>query len=96
MTARQAVYPHALAATCIGFSNPRSERAVDDQIIVSNPAAKFTKKRRLPKVERKEMLTLIAEQARHFLEALGHSRVYWPVLIALATGMRRDEICAQE
>jgi len=69
------------------------DRAVEQQVIARNPAAAF-KKRRLPKVERKEMLTLNAEQSRRLLDALTHSRVYWPVLIALATGMRRGEILA--
>ena len=40
------------------------------------------------------MATLTAEQSQRLLAAIGHTRVYWPVLIALATGMRRGEILA--
>jgi integrase len=51
-------------------------------------------KKRLPKIERREMATLTADQSQLLLTALRHTRVYWPVLIALATGMRRGEILA--
>ena len=57
-----------------------------------NPADAFRK--RLPKVERHEMATLSAEQSAQLLEGLRHSQLYWPVLIALSTGMRRGEILA--
>jgi integrase len=67
-------------------------RAVEQQVIARNPADAFRK--RLPKVERREMLTLTADQSAKLLEALSHSRVYWPVLVALSTGMRRGEILA--
>ncbi len=67
-------------------------RAVEQQVIVRNPADPFGK--RLPKVERREMVTLTAEQTAQLLEAIKHTRVYWPVLIAVATGMRRGEILA--
>jgi integrase len=67
-------------------------RAVEQQLIGRNPADVF--KKRLPKVERRELVTLTADQSARLLEALAHSRVYWPVLIALATGMRRGEILA--
>jgi integrase len=48
----------------------------------------------LPKVERREMATLTAEQSALLLDAVRHSHVYWPVLIALATGARRGETLA--
>jgi integrase len=67
-------------------------RAVELQVLARNPAT--FRKGRLPKVERKEMVTLTAEQGQRFLAFISHSRVYWPVLIALATGMRRGEILA--
>jgi integrase len=67
-------------------------RAVEQQIIARNPADSFRK--RLPKVERKEMVTLSAGQSRRLLDAIAHTRVYWPVLLAIATGMRRGEIFA--
>jgi integrase len=40
------------------------------------------------------MTTLSTEQSAHLLEAIKHTRVYWPVLLALSTGMRRGEIFA--
>jgi integrase len=64
----------------------------DPPLLSRNPAAIF--KKRLPKVERKQTATLTAAQSARLLECIRHSRVYWPVLIALATGMRRGEICA--
>jgi integrase len=67
-------------------------RAVEQQVIARNPADAF--KKRLPKVERQEMVTLTAEQAAKLLESIKHCRLYWPVLIALSTGMRRGEILA--
>ncbi len=67
-------------------------RAVEQQVLARNPADVF--KKRLPKVERREMTTLTVEQAQRFLGSVRHTRVYWPVLIALATGMRRGEILA--
>jgi integrase len=67
-------------------------RAVEQQLIARNPADVF--KKRLPKVERRDLVTLTADQSAQLLEALSHSRVYWPVLLALATGMRRGEILA--
>ena len=67
-------------------------RAVEQQIIARNPCDAF--KRRLPKVERREMAILTAEQSKALLQALAGDRLYWPVLIALATGMRRGEVLA--
>ena len=67
-------------------------RAVEQQVLARNPADAFRK--RLPKVERREMVTLTAEQAAPLLDAIKHTRVYRPVLIALATGMRRGEVLA--
>jgi integrase len=68
-------------------------RAVEDQLIARNPAAVF-KKKRLPKVPQAELVTLTAQQSAALLTALSHSRVYWPVLLALTTGMRRGEVLA--
>jgi integrase len=67
-------------------------RAVEQQLLARNPADTF--KKRLPKIERRPMATLSAEQAHSLLAAIRHSRVYWPALLALATGMRRGEILA--
>jgi integrase len=67
-------------------------RAVEQQLLARNPADVF--KKRLPKVERHEMITFTAEQSGLLLQAIAHTRVYGPVLLALATGMRRGEILA--
>jgi integrase len=67
-------------------------RAVEQQVLARNPADAFRK--RLPKVERREMVTLTAEQAARLLNVIKHTRIYRPVLIALATGMRRGEVLA--
>lgn len=67
-------------------------RAVEQQLLARNPADAFRK--RLPKVERREMVTLSAEQSARLLEAIKHTRVYWPTLLALSTGMRRGEVLA--
>jgi integrase len=61
-------------------------------LLARNPADAFTK--RLPKVERQEFMTLTIEQSAHLLELIRHKHIYWPVLLALTTGMRRGEILA--
>jgi integrase len=67
-------------------------RAVEQQVLARNPGDAF--KKRLPKVERQEMVTLSPEQSVRLLEAIKHTRFYWPVLLALSTGMRRGETLA--
>ena len=67
-------------------------RAVENQLIARNSCDVF--KKRLPKVERREMAILTSEQSARLFDALRHSHVYWPVLVALATGMRRGEVLA--
>lgn len=66
-------------------------RAVEQQRLSRNPA---TALKRLPKVEPKPVNTLTVEQSHGLLNAIRHTTTYWPVLIALATGMRRGEILA--
>jgi len=65
-------------------------RAIEQQALARNPAAVL----RLPKVERQEMTTLSTEQSARLLDAIKNTRTYWPVLLALSTGMRRGEILA--
>ena len=65
-------------------------RAVEQQLIARNPADAFRK--RLPKVELRELLTLSTKQSVRLLEAIKHTRAYWPTLLALTTGMRRGEV----
>jgi integrase len=67
-------------------------RAVEQQVLARNPADAF--KKRLPKVERRELTTLSADQSVWLLAAIKHTRIYWPVLLALSTGMRRGEVFA--
>src|SRR5262249_56749963 len=67
-------------------------RAVEQQLLARNPADVLA--RHLPKVERLAMVTLTAKQAAQLLDVIKAKRIYWPVLIALATGMRRGEILA--
>lgn len=67
-------------------------RAVEQQLLARNPADAFNK--RLPKVERKKIATLTVEQSGRLLDSIWHMHIYWPVLLALVTGMRRGEILA--
>jgi integrase len=67
-------------------------RAIEQQLLARNPAAALS--RRLPRVEKGELQTLSAEQARRLLDAMRPNRIYWAVLLALATGARRGEIIA--
>jgi len=67
-------------------------RAVEQQLLARNPADAF--KKRLPKVERREMTVLSSEQSARLMNAIRHTTVYWPVLLAISTGMRRGEVLA--
>jgi integrase len=67
-------------------------RAVELRIIARNPAAGF--KKRLAKVERQELTVLTAERSAQLLDGIRAHKVYWPALLALATGARRGEILA--
>ena len=67
-------------------------RAVEQQLLARNPAEAF--KKRLPKVARRDMKTLTTDESARLLHAIKHTRIYWPVLIALSTGMRRGEVLA--
>jgi integrase len=42
----------------------------------------------------KKMATLTVEQSAQLLASISHKQLYWPVLLALTTGMRRGEILA--
>ena len=66
-------------------------RAVEQQALARNPADAL---KRLPKVERKPPLTLTVEQSQRLLAAIKHTTTYWPVMLALATGLRRGELLA--
>ena len=66
-------------------------RAVEQQALPRNPAEAL---KRLPKVEPQQINALTVEQSTRLLKAIKHTTTYWPVLIALASGMRRGEILA--
>jgi integrase len=66
-------------------------RAAADGLLSRNP---LVGRRWLPKVERAAMITLTPEEALTLLAKLKRTRVYWPTLLVLATGMRRGEILA--
>jgi integrase len=67
-------------------------RGVEQQLLARNPAEAF--KKRLPKVARRDMKTHTTDESAMLLHAIKHTRIYWPVLIALSTGMRRGEVLA--
>ena len=66
--------------------------AVEDKIIPDNQATLASKA--LPKIEQHDVKVLDANESATLLGALAGNWLYWPVLIALATGARRGEILA--
>jgi integrase len=66
-------------------------RAVEQQALARNPADAL---KRLPKIERKPITALSVEQSQRLLSAIRHTTTYWPVMLALATGLRRGELLA--
>jgi len=66
-------------------------RAVEQQALTRHPAAAL---KRSPKVERRPPATLSVEQSQRLLAGIKHTTTYWPVMLALATGLRRGEIFA--
>jgi integrase len=67
-------------------------RAVELQLLARNPAQVL--RRRLPKNEPVEAATLTPEQVRRLQDAVRGMPHYWPILLSLATGARRGEVCA--
>jgi integrase len=72
--------------------NAALSRAVEQQLVGKNPCDAFRK--RLVRIERRELSVLTAYQSTLLLDAIRSRRLYWPVLIALAAGARRGEILA--
>jgi integrase len=66
------------------------KHAVQLQLIGRNPA-EFVKP---PKAMKATISVLTVEESAALLESMKGSRIYWPVLLALTTGMRRGEILA--
>jgi integrase len=66
------------------------KRARALRLIAVNPAEDAER----PKVEDREMQTLTDEQATRLLAAASTTRIYAPIVLALATGLRRGELLA--
>src|SRR6516165_12758252 len=66
-------------------------RAVEQQALTRHPADAL---KRSPKVERRPPATLSVEQSQRLLAGIKRTTTYWPVMLALATGLRRGEIFA--
>jgi integrase len=66
------------------------KRARALRLIAVNPAEDVKR----PKVEDREMQTLTDEQAGKLLVAASTTRIYVPIVLALATGLRRGELLA--
>ncbi|MDR3423895.1 MAG: site-specific integrase [Alphaproteobacteria bacterium] len=64
--------------------------ALQLQIIVRNPADAV----KPPKVKKVSITVLTVEQSTILLKSLEETKLYWAVLLALTTGMRRGEILA--
>lgn len=65
-------------------------QAVTWDRLAKNPAQASTP----PKVERKSMLAYDAMQTAELMEAMRHTRMYIPVVLAVMCGLRRGEILA--
>lgn len=65
-------------------------RAVEQQLIARNVCDVF--KRRLPRVEKTQMAVLSPAQSQQLLDTARARALYWPILLAITTGMRRNEI----
>ena len=66
------------------------EKAKTEGLILSNPAAGC----KLPPKKKKEMQVLTGEEMQRFLIQAKEDGFYEMMLLELATGMRRGEICA--
>ncbi len=66
------------------------KHAVQLQLLARNPAEGVIP----PRAKKATIKTLTVEQSVALLHALKGTRLYWPVLLALTTGMRRGEILA--
>jgi integrase len=66
------------------------KRARSLRLITVNPAEDVER----PQVERREMQTLNDDQAARLLAAASTTRLYVPIVLAVATGLRRGELLA--
>jgi integrase len=66
------------------------KHAVNMQLLIRNPADGV----KPPRIKKATISVLTVEQSAMLLEAIQGKMIYWPVLIALTTGMRRGEVGA--
>lgn len=85
LSARTKRQIHSVLAQALG-------RAVEDQVAARNPTDTF--RRRQPKVEPPEMQIINPAQQLELIEAARGSRIFMPIVLALATGARLGEIVA--
>jgi integrase len=83
LSARSRLFIHRVLKSAL-------KHAVQLQLIARNPADVV----KAPRIKKAAITTLTIEQSAILLNALQDTRLYWPVLIALTTGMRRGEILA--
>ena len=70
--------------------NVALKRARALRLIATNPVEDVTR----PKVERRELQILDPDEQTKLLAAASTTRLYGPIVVALATGMRRGEVLA--
>jgi integrase len=101
----QGFYSHALTSGRLDGKGGLSPQTVVHFDRVLNRAMKGAQKMRLiavnpvedverPKIEDREMQTLTDDQAARLLAAASTTRLYVPIVLALATGLRRGELLA--
>ncbi len=83
LAARSRLYIHRILKSAL-------KHAVQIQLIARNPADAV----KAPRVKKAAITTLTVDQSAALLDALSGKPLYWPVLLALTTGMRRGEILA--
>ena len=79
-----------MVRSCHATCRMALEKAKTEGLILSNPAAGC----KLPPTKKKEMQVLTGEEMQRFLIQAKEDGFYEMMLLELATGMRRGEICA--
>ena len=78
---------HVFRCLCTALNS-----AVELGALGRNPCDRLRKK--LPRAERRELTVLSSEKTAEVLVAIRERRIYWPTLLAVATGARRSEVLA--
>jgi len=78
---------HVFRCLCTALNS-----AVELGTLGRNPCDRLRKK--LPRAERRELAVLDGQQTAAVLAAIRERRIYWPTLLAVATGARRSEVLA--